>query len=255
LEELYELFAEGRSAKVDFAGIVTRQNGDLWLVSKVPVVISPETDLRDQPVAVGDAVRIRGITQPDGTVRAERVDILMEGTPLPEVEDDETEEHELPGNENEEGDDNSGSGSGEENSNSGEPESPEDDTDRDISSREGVIGSVTESILVVNGQTMNIANAEVRGTLQVGANVRVEGYFDASGIFIVTRVEVRDGGSSGGGNSNSDDSVSDDDNDNSNDDDDNSNEESGRDDNNNDDNDDDSNNSNDDDNSGSGDDD
>ena len=47
LEELYEIFAEGRSVRVDFAGLVTRQNGDLWLVSKVPVVITAQTDLRD----------------------------------------------------------------------------------------------------------------------------------------------------------------------------------------------------------------
>jgi hypothetical protein len=212
LEELYELFAEGRSAKVDFAGIVTRQNGDLWLVSKVPVVITPETDLRDQPVAAGDAVRVRGITQPDGTVRAERVDILMEGTPLPEVEDNSNdEEHELPENGNEEGEDNSGSGSGAENSNTGESEAPEDDFDRDTFSQEGVVDSINGSVLVIDGQSLNIANAEVRGTPQVGASVKVEGYIDANGVFIVTRIEFREDGSSEESDPNSDEPGNDDD--------------------------------------------
>ena len=90
LEELYEVFAAGRFTEVDFAGLVTRQNGDLWLVSKIPVVISPQTDLRDGSIAIGDAVRVRGVTQADGTVLAERVDILEAGVPLPEVEDDDS---------------------------------------------------------------------------------------------------------------------------------------------------------------------
>ena len=41
LEECYELIAEGRSARVDFAGIITQQNGDEWLVSGITIVISP----------------------------------------------------------------------------------------------------------------------------------------------------------------------------------------------------------------------
>ncbi|HEX5807512.1 MAG TPA: DUF5667 domain-containing protein, partial [Anaerolineales bacterium] len=100
LEELYEVFAAGRFEEVDFAGVVTRQNGDLWLVSKIPVVISAQTDLRDQSMAVGDAVRVRGVTQADGTVLAERVVTLAAGVPLPEVDDDNAPEIEQEGFEN-----------------------------------------------------------------------------------------------------------------------------------------------------------
>ena len=63
LYELNDLFTEGRSAKVDFAGTVMSQNGDLWEVAKIPVLISAQTELATQPVLVGNAVRVRGYTQ------------------------------------------------------------------------------------------------------------------------------------------------------------------------------------------------
>jgi hypothetical protein len=128
-EELYELFAEGRSAKVDFAGTVTRQTGNLWVVSKVPVVISPRTELRDGQVQVGDAIRVRGFTQVDGSVLAERVDILSEGTPLPDVDDDDSGEfdREDHGNENESEENNSGRGSRGGSSGKDGNETPEND--------------------------------------------------------------------------------------------------------------------------------
>jgi hypothetical protein len=128
-EELYELFAEGRSEEVDFAGTVSRQTGDLWIVSKVPVVISPQTDLRDGQVQVGDAIRVRGFTQVDGSVLAERVDILSEGTPLPDVDDDDPGEYEREdhGNENESEENNSGRGSRDGSSGKDGNETPENE--------------------------------------------------------------------------------------------------------------------------------
>lgn len=238
LEELYELFAEGRLAKVDFAGTVTRQNGDLWLVSKVPVVISAGTDLRDQPILPGDAVRVRGVTQADGTVLAERVERLSEGTPLPVVDEDDSleNESELSGNENgseeQDSDDSSGPGSA---------GTPRPAATSEKVSLDGVVDSISGTLVVVNGQPMNISAAEIKGTPRTGATVRVEGYYDASGLFIVTKIEFRDDGSGSGSNSNdSDDDDNRDDNgdnnnDNNNDDGDNSGSDSNddRDDNNN----------------------
>ena len=223
LEELYGLFAEGRLAKVDFAGTVSRQNGNLWLVSKVPVVISAGTDLRDLPILPGDAVRVRGVTQVDGTVLAERVERLSEGTPLPVVDDDDLPENEseLSGNENgsehqDSGDNSSGPGSA---------GTPRPASTAEKVSVEGVVDSISGTLVIVNGQPMNISTAEIKGTPRTGATVRVEGYYDASGLFIVTKIEFRDGSSGSGSNSNdSDDDDNRDDNgdDNNNDDDDNS---------------------------------
>ena len=238
LEELYELFAEGRLAKVDFAGMVTRQNGDLWLVSKVPVVISAGTDLRDQPILPGDAVRVRGVTQADGTVLAERVERLSEGTPLPVVDEDDSleNESELSGNENGSEEQNSDDSSG-----PGSAGTPRPAATSEKVSLDGVVDSISGTLVVVNGQPMNISAAEIKGTPRTGATVRVEGYYDASGLFIVTKIEFRDDGSGSGSNSNdSDDDDNRDDNgdnnnDNNNDDGDNSGSDSNddRDDNNN----------------------
>jgi hypothetical protein len=220
LEELYEVFADGRSVEVDFAGVVTRQNGDLWLVSKIPVVISTQTDIRAQSVAVGDAVRVRGVTQADGTVLAERVDALAAGVPLPEVDDDDAPETEQEGseNENESVDDRSGEGSG------GElTKTPEAAFERKDVSIQGVVDSVNGGILMINGLRMDIRNAEVKGTPTSGSSVKVEGYYDANGNFIVTKIEFKESvsgsnddgsndnsGDDNGGDNNSNDDSSDD---------------------------------------------
>jgi hypothetical protein len=215
LEELYEVFAAGRFTEVDFAGLVTRQNGDLWLVSKIPVVIAPQTDLRDGSIAIGDAVRVRGVTQADGTVLAERVDILEAGVPLPEVEDDDSQESEQDnsGNENEAAEDNSGPGSGNEAPEVEATQAPESGSDRDELSLEGTVNSVNGSIVTVDGQAMNISNAEIKGTPAAGVRAKVKGYYE-NGVFIVTEIEFSDSDSGGGDDSDSNDNGSDDDNEN-----------------------------------------
>ena len=57
LAEIKDLFTSGRSAKVDFAGIVTRQNGDGWRVANILVIVSEQTNLLDQPIDIGAAVQ------------------------------------------------------------------------------------------------------------------------------------------------------------------------------------------------------
>jgi uncharacterized membrane protein YgcG len=105
LDELEALFAEGRSAEVDFSGIVTSQNGNEWVVSGFTLVITPQTELRDGPIVVGSAVRVRGWTQSNGIVLAERVRLLSSDAKLPDTD------HEGEGKND---DDNSGKGSGDE---------------------------------------------------------------------------------------------------------------------------------------------
>jgi uncharacterized membrane protein YgcG len=117
LQELREVFAAQRSAEVEFSGVATGQNGNEWLIAGVRVMISDQTEVRDGPLAIGSAVRVKGHTQADGVVLAERVRLLDPGEQLPSEAEIETEDHE---NQNHEGEDNSGSGSGNENSNDGE---------------------------------------------------------------------------------------------------------------------------------------
>lgn len=94
LHELRELFAEGRSEEVGFVGLVTSQNGNEWLVSGIPVMISGQTEIRDQNIGVGSAVRVKGQTQGNVAVLAERIDLLPPGANLPDLEADEEDENE-----------------------------------------------------------------------------------------------------------------------------------------------------------------
>ena len=101
LDEVKELFGEGRSAEVDFKGLVTSQNGNEWVVADVRVLISDQTEIRDQGIVVGSAVRVRGVTQGNNTILAERIRLLS--SELPDTDD---------GHESEEGNENnSGPGS------------------------------------------------------------------------------------------------------------------------------------------------
>jgi hypothetical protein len=43
------------------------------------------------------------------------------------------------------------------------------------------------SLWTINGQPMDVSNAEIKGSPVVGAIAKVEGYFNSDGVFIVTR--------------------------------------------------------------------
>lgn len=94
IQELQEVFAEKRSVEVEFAGRVTSQNGTSWMIAGVPVVISAQTEIQGQGIVVGSAVQIKGHTQADGSVVAEKVELLPPGAILPNVgEEQEFEEN------------------------------------------------------------------------------------------------------------------------------------------------------------------
>lgn len=107
LYEVRELFAEGRAAEVDFAGLVTKQTGNEWVIGGFPVIVSPQTEVRNGSVVVGSAVRVKGHAQ-DNKIIAERIELLAPGAVLPDEIEMETENHEGP---NQQGEDNSGKGS------------------------------------------------------------------------------------------------------------------------------------------------
>jgi hypothetical protein len=99
LHEVSELLANRRSEDVDFNGRVTSQSGNEWVIANVRVLTSRQTEI-DQGIGVGSPVRVRGITQADGTVLAERIRLLSSDAKLPEMgEDHESEKanHDNPG--------------------------------------------------------------------------------------------------------------------------------------------------------------
>ena len=84
LHEVRELFVAKRPAEVEFSGVATGQNGNEWIIAGIRVVISNQTEVRDGPLAIGNAVRVKGQTQGDGVVLAERVRLLAPDEKLPD---------------------------------------------------------------------------------------------------------------------------------------------------------------------------
>jgi uncharacterized membrane protein YgcG len=191
LQELQELFAEGRSANVDFAGSVTSQNGNDWVISTVPVVVSAQTEIRDQGlgIIVGSSVRVKGQTQGNNIVLAERIELLPAGAKLPEVPDEPESEQENHQGSNQQNEDNSGKGSEGETPIVGETKSPEPEFEPKDESLNGNVNSMEGNVWHVNGIPMDVSSAEIKGTPSVGASVKVDGYYDANGVFIVKKIE------------------------------------------------------------------
>jgi uncharacterized protein DUF5667 len=197
LEEIRGLFASGRPAKVDFAGIITRQDEDGWRVANVVVVISSQTDLPNQPVQIGMALRVMGTTEGAGIVLAEQIELLPPGAALPEVADEqpevEAEEPQATPQPN-----NGGPGSG------SSTETPEIEVTATLSpvatprieSFEGILNSINDEVWMINDILVNVAIAEIKGIPVIGASVKAEGYYELHGVFIATKIEIIDHGSS-----------------------------------------------------------
>ena len=182
LEEVSDLIAEGRHETIHFAGVYMLVN-NLPYVSGVRIVISVNTQLPVQMLENGDAVVVTGRTNEDGAVEAESITLLPAGAVVPvgppvEVES-EAEDDGL----------SSPSDSGRE-SGSGSP----------LFQIEGVVDSVTEGSVVVNGQTGYLDGVVIDGVLKPGMRVEVEGYYAQDGRFIVTKIEMKDSGYGGRGN-------------------------------------------------------
>jgi len=101
VHEVDELLAEGRHEAVAFAGLVTEQDGDYWVVSGIPVQITPESHLPLSPVTIGASIVVEGHTNLHGFVEAARIKLLEPGISLPPSEPIEIEEPELENNSNE----------------------------------------------------------------------------------------------------------------------------------------------------------
>jgi hypothetical protein len=191
LDEVQDLFTEGRSANVDFKGYVTRLSADEWRVSGITVFISPETRLPDQQVVVGTAVRIHGQVLNGGVV-AVRIELLPPGYTLPEVGDgvgqDGQEDQGQPTLED------SGAGSENEATGIGLTATATPIFTPENVSLKGVVASIENNFIVINGILMDIQLAEIVGTPSVGVIAEVEGYYNFSGVFIVTRIVFRTAG-------------------------------------------------------------
>ena len=213
LHEVNELLAEGRHEVIQFAGVFMQVNG-MNYVSGVTVVVPATLQIPEN----GTAVIATGRTNAQGFVELESLELLPDGVFVPvgqpveiesESDSDSNTNSELELNSNEESNASDGSESGSEENTNIAPEpalkSPSFET-------EGIVESMTDSTLVINGKTVYLANAKIEGTLQNGVKVEIKGYYAVDGRFIVTEVKVKRSGSGGGDDNSGSDSDSNDDN-------------------------------------------
>ena len=214
LDEVGELLAEGRHETIQFAGVFMQVNGVTY-VSGVTVIIPANLQVPPD----GTAVIVTGRTNAQGFVEVESIELLPAGAIVPVGEPVEVENESDSGSSSEDGaNSNSNSGSGLEdgadtNSNPGSDtnESQGDDTSAAPESTprsfemNGTVESISNNLLIINGQTVYLGNAKVEGVLKPGAGVEIKGFYAADGSFVVTDVKVKDSGSgSSDSNENSD---------------------------------------------------
>jgi uncharacterized membrane protein YgcG len=190
--EINKLLTEGRAEPISFSGYVTAQTDSQWSVSGILVIITEQTVLPIAPITVGTAITVNGVTTHDGYVEAHSIEIVPVGMPIPTPHPEDENESEG-GESNQETE--SGSTSGNETKDSGE-----DSQSGENSIIVGVIQTMNGNIWVVNGRVVNVSGAEIVGTPVLGAGVTIEGYVNANGVFVVTRVVFGSGvGEDGGG--------------------------------------------------------
>ena len=192
LGEIGELLAEGRIEPISFSGYVTAQTDSQWTVSGIPVAITAQTVLSGEPVTVGTAVTVYGMTTLAGSVEAHSINTVPAGTPIPTPK---------PEDENEPDDDEGGESLQETepraSSDNEANDSGQDSQSGEKSKVEGVIQSISGDIWIINGQSVDVNGAEIVGTPAPGATVTIEGYVDANGVFVATNVVLGDSGGSG----------------------------------------------------------
>jgi len=76
----------------------------------------------------------------------------------------------------------------------------------------GTVHLMEGNVWDVNGIPMDVSSAEIKGTPSIGASVKVEGYYDVNGVFIVKKIEFESSGSGNDNGSGVDDSSNNNDN-------------------------------------------
>ena len=225
VDEVDELLARGRAENVSFSGYVSVQTNGQWTVAGVPVAISNTTQLPANPVAVGAAVLVTGVTDSRGYLVAHVIETVTPGAVVPEIEDGHQNQT---GGGNENGNENGGANSNEGEGGSGEGgagtgvssgnESVQPQATKNPSSKlSGVVKTIDGSVWTVNDQIVDVSKAEIVGSAAPGASVTVEGYYNAQGVFVATKVTFGSEGGDKNQNSNGSDGSSTNENRNSND--------------------------------------
>lgn len=196
LDEVNDLISEGRYETIRFAGVFMEVNGSTY-VSGIQVLISDKTQLPAQELLNGAAVVVTGHTNSSGFVEVEAIELLPDGSAVPvgnpiQIESESGSED---GSNSPSSGTGSGSGDEAEQNNSGKGGESGSTTFQ----IDGTVDSVSGDLIVVDGQSGDIAGAEIDGVLEQGVKVEMEGYFTQDGIFIVKKIKVEESDSDGGG--------------------------------------------------------
>ncbi len=179
LDEIDGLLGARRSAMVTFSGLIMKQNGNNWVVSNIPVLVTPSTQISINPVADGLPVSVVGFTDPLGVVNAEMIELLPSGVSLPPLE---------PSNGTSLVDQGGASAPA--------PALPKGGPQEGLAGNgsptfefHGVVNTMqADGTWMINGQSVVVAGAQIKGTIVLGAAVKFQGYYTTDGRFVVTSI-------------------------------------------------------------------
>lgn len=161
LHEVNELLSQGRNEMIEFAGVFMRVNG-MDYISGLQVTLSPATQVPEN----GAPVMVSGRTTPQGIVEIITLQILPAGYSVPVGNPIVVEP---------------------------QPAALTPQPGPQISEMWGTLQAISPNSLVVSGMTVYLDNPKIEGTLCVGAEVELEGYYDNAGRFIVKEAKALSG--------------------------------------------------------------
>jgi uncharacterized membrane protein YgcG len=196
LDEIDLLLGKGRAEPISFSGLVMHQQDGSWLVSGIRVSVTGATRMPSKLIGPSEPVTITGFTRVDGTVEAEDVQLLEPGTSLPPLEPSDNEER-APA-----------TGSPSTSAPSGSTATGGQVTIPGLKNPSyefsGVVQSMQGSTWKINGQLLDVSQAEITGSAALGSSVKFEGYYSEAGAFAVTKITVTPGLELRGGNGSGD---------------------------------------------------
>jgi uncharacterized membrane protein YgcG len=189
LDEIGGLLGKRKAAPIEFTGLVTKQTNDRWQVSGIPVMFTGSPDSPTGVIEDGAPVMVIGVTSSDGVVKAQKVQVLQPGGPLPPIRLSENSES-LP--DGEQAGDNVVSTPFV----AATPSSPVPGTQPLAQVQKsyqfsGVVQSMLKDVWIINGQSVYMDQADLIAGIKIGSVVIFDGYFDSGGKFIVTKAEVK----------------------------------------------------------------
>jgi len=159
--------SDGKSAQVEFTGVVGSMAADQWVVSGQKLLIDPQSSI-DGAIVVGDTVKVYATVASDGAVTADKIEAVSGSSPVIATIDPSATVDPLatatPGF--------------------------SDDNEKEFS---GVVETISPDSWQVGGQVFIVnPHTEIKGNILVGDNVKVHFLNNGDGTFTATEIELMD---------------------------------------------------------------